>query len=294
MRTVIALITLLGSSPPAAGRRLGRGEGLVRPDTQYSTQFEQAEDIQETDAANDIILQTRSLANYVKSTLTSLASHPDSALIVNKIIRDKDNVCLTSLEEGLAGIETATQLVESAEYDIKTLIQKINKFGELKDPSRVVHEVANILRILEPLVKNLSPSNPEICPATPDQARGSLRSVAVLVDTLASTRLMELPEEGRAQLKLSGAVIYSVTTLVSLIKETFSGFNEICTADKQYNLDAIIAIGDLTNHLADLFGAHGGIETSEALRKGKLYTERVVVSSRDKSHSSLKFLDRPS
>merc|ERR1719209_1043172 len=69
--------------------------------------------------STDIIAQTRSLADSVKSTLRSLAADPDSAVIIDKIIRDKDNVCLNSLEEGLAGIETATQLVENAGDDIK-------------------------------------------------------------------------------------------------------------------------------------------------------------------------------
>ena len=101
--------------------------------------------------------------------------------------------------------------------------------------------------------------------------------MADVVDSVASSELIQLTDEDRARLKESSAVIYSVTTFVSLTRETFNKFNEICTEDRQYNLDAISSIGDLMNHLADLFGARGGIETSEALRKGKLYTEKIVV-----------------
>jgi len=228
-------------------------------------------------SSTDIIQQTRTLANSVKSTLRSLARDPDSAVIIQKIIGDKDNVCLNSLEEGIAGIETATQLVEKAGDDIKALISKVERFTKLKDPATVVKEVAAILRILEPLVKNIAPSNPEICQATPDEAFGSLRSLAVLVDSLASSYQLNLSPEGRALLKKSGSTISAVTTFLTQLRETFSRFEEICTADKQYNLEAVNAIGDLMVHLADLAGSLGGVKIGESIRKGKVFTERIVA-----------------
>merc|ERR1719259_1081961 len=79
----------------------------------------------------DIIAQTRTLANSVKATLQQLSENPRSATIINRIINDKDNICLGSLEEGLDGIETATQLVEAAGDDIKALIAKVEAFQTL-------------------------------------------------------------------------------------------------------------------------------------------------------------------
>jgi len=229
------------------------------------------------DFSTDIIQQTRSLSDSVQSTLRSLAADPESAVIVAKIIRDKDNVCINTLEEGLAGIEAATKLVENAGDDIKTLISKVNSFTKLKEPAIVVKEVAAILRILEPLVKNIAPSFPEICQATPDEAFGSLRSLAVLVDSLASTHRLQLSAEGRAELKQSGATISAVTTFLTQLRAAFSRFEDVCTKDKQYNLEAISAVGDLMTHLADMFGSLGGVKTGESIRKGKLYTDRVVA-----------------
>merc|ERR1719394_2432361 len=81
--------------------------------------------------AGDIIAQTRSLANSVKATLQQLSENPRSATIINRIINDKDNICLGSLDEGLDGIETATQLVEAAGDDIKALIAKVEEFQTL-------------------------------------------------------------------------------------------------------------------------------------------------------------------
>ena len=91
----------------------------------------------------DIITQTRSLAESVKATLRQLASDPNSAVIVNRIINDKDNICLNSLEEGIAGIETATSLLERAGGDIKALIAKVKTFINMSDPSQVVRESAD-------------------------------------------------------------------------------------------------------------------------------------------------------
>ena len=47
---------------------------------------------------------------------------------------------------------------------------------------------------------------------------------------------------------------------------------------KQYNLEAVSAIGDLMVHLADLAGSLGGVKIGESIRKGKVFTERIVVS----------------
>ena len=83
----------------------------------------------------DIITQSRSLADSVKTTLRQLAADPNSAVIVNRIINDKDNICLNSLEEGIASIETATSLLERARGDIKAIIAKVKTFVNLSDPS---------------------------------------------------------------------------------------------------------------------------------------------------------------
>merc|ERR1711884_634665 len=283
---LLAFIPLLTASPyyyhstgttrygyryPTFYRTHGYGYSGYRPRTNY------ASSLRTIGLSTDIVQQTRSLADSVKSTLRSLARDPDSAVIIQKIIRDKDNVCINSLEEGIAGIETATQLVEKAGDDIKALVSKVERFTKLKDPATVVKEVAAILRILEPLVKNIAPTNPEICQATPAEAFGSLRSLAVLVDSLASSYQLNLSPEGRALLKKSGSTISAVTTFLTQLRETFSRFEEICTPDKQYNFEAISAIGDLMIHLADLAGSLGGVEIGENIRKGKDFTERILA-----------------
>merc|ERR1719400_30243 len=142
---LLGFVPLLAASPYSYGYRLiGSNYGFGYPTNYgygyptnygygYSTNTFQMK-LRSYGRSTDIIAQTRSLADSVKSTLRDLAADPDSAVIIDKIIRDKDNVCLNSLDEGLAGIETATQLVENAGDDIKSLISKVERFTKLKDP----------------------------------------------------------------------------------------------------------------------------------------------------------------
>jgi len=226
--------------------------------------------------SGDIIAQTRTLAESVKATLRQLAADPKSSVIVSRIINDENNVCIRNLDDGLAGIEQATRLVEAAGNDIKALVAKVQTFTSLSEPATVVREVGAILRILEPLVNNIAPEKPIICQASPDQAFASLRNLAVLVDELSTTRDLALTPQGRGQLKQSANVIVAVTTFITKLRANFLRFQQVCTADKQYNIEAINAVGDLMVDLADMFGALGGVQQGEKIRNGKAFVNRVV------------------
>ena len=127
-------------------------------------------------------------------------------------------------------------------------------------------------------MNNISPDSPVICQASPDQAFGSLRSLAVLVDELSTSPQLILSPQGRAQLKQSASTISAVTTFLTQLGSTFSRFENICTADKQYNLDSINAMGDLMVNLADLFVSLGSVQTGEKIRRGKAFVAKITVS----------------
>jgi len=227
--------------------------------------------------SGDLILDTRYLSNQVQALLRQLASNTTTSGIVNRIINNKDNICLRNIEEGIAGIETATQLVEKAGDDIKVLIKKVKNFGALSDPATVVRSVADILRLVEPVVTKLAPDSPVICSAGPDQVFGSLRSLAALVDELSYTNKLAINEEGRRQLKKSARTISAITTFLTQLRSAFSNMEEICTTDREYNTKAISAVGDLMVNLADMFGTLGGVQQGEQVRRGKEFVNKVVA-----------------
>merc|ERR1712227_771448 len=52
---------------------------------------------------------------------------------------------------------------------------------------------------------------------------------------------------------------------------------ELCSAEREYNIDAINAIGDLMVSLADLFDSLGGNSEDLDFRKGKEFVDKLVL-----------------
>ena len=220
-------------------------------------------------STSDVVGKTRSLARSLTSTLRGLATNPSSAAAVNQIISDNYSPCLNSIEEGLDSIQSATKLVESIGPDVQALMDKFNTFDQLSEPVQVVRETGALLRLLKPLTEKTGESSLEGCEV------GSLRSLAVLTSELAAKPGINLGV--REKLSRSSAAISSVTTYLTKLQLTSARLENFCTADNRYNRQAIGAIGDLMDDLADLYGALGDAKTGERIRYGKVYTDKVTV-----------------
>ena len=179
--------------------------------------------------------------------------------------------------QAIAAIEEGTGLVERSSGDIKALISRANNFQRITEPAAAVREASAILKILAPLVRSIAPTNVAVCQATPDQAFGSLRSLAVMLEEVAESQSIQMSAPVRAELRQSASIVSAVTTFITQLRSTFYRFQNICTSDKQYNMESLTAIGDLMVHLADLSASLGGARTGESIRRGKLFTERLVV-----------------
>ena len=107
---------------------------------------------------------------------------------------------------------------------------------------------------------------------------GSLGSLAALVDELSSTNNLYLAPQTKHQLKYSGKIISRVTTFLTQLNKSFTKFDQLCSIDKEYNTEAIAAIGEMMTSLSGLFGELGGVKDSEQIRKQGDFTKRVVVS----------------
>jgi len=231
-----------------------------------------------TRCGGDIIQQTRTQADSLKATLKYLASTTGPAEILNRIINNNNNVCLNSVEEAIEAVEASAKIVEDAAPEIKQLTETVTAFEKLTDTTTVVREAANILRLLEVLMPKLAPASPSICAATNAEAFGSLRSLAALVDELSSTTDIYLTPQTRQDLKKSEKIISGVTTFVTQLNKSFSKFEKFCTSDKEYNIEAITAIGEMMTGLADLFGVLGGLSDAEQIRKQGDFTKKVVAN----------------
>ena len=104
-----------------------------------------------------------------------------------------------------------------------------------------MREVANILRVLQPLIKNLTPKTGLVCQgkATPQQAFGSLQGLAYIINELASDTQFDFSSGTKRKLKESSNVVIEITTFLKKLGENFEELNQFCTSDKQYNMDSI-------------------------------------------------------
>ena len=221
--------------------------------------------------SRNIIQQTRNLTEAVKITLRHLALDPISAAVVNRIIEDENNndIGHISLEEAIWGVETGAQMVERAEEDILMLIAKVETIITLTDPAQVVTIIRHIICILEPLVDNNN--YVVISQLMP------LRSVAVLLDTLATTAQLDLAQAERAQMQEVASIMTAVTTFLTQLRAVVSKFQNIYTLDNKD--DSFNAIGNLMQHLGDLFTSLGSVITGECIRRGREFIQKIVQMS---------------
>ena len=226
----------------------------------------------------DIVQETKTQAESLKTILRYLASTPETAQFLNKFINDNNNVCLNSVDDVIEDIEESTKIVKNAAPEMKQLIKTVRAFEKLTDTAAIVRETANILRLLEVLLPKITPSPRFVCGASNAEAFGSLRNLAILVDELSSNFTHYLPLKTRQELKTSAKFISGVTTFLTQLNKSYSKFDKFCTSDKEYNIEAITAIGEMMTDLADLFGVLVGSSEAEQIRKQGDFTHKVVVS----------------
>ena len=227
--------------------------------------------------ADGFIGQIKRMTKTVKSRLEQLSTDPAAVSYINKVINDKDNICLSSLQEGIATIDSVTKLVENAGPDMNNLINNVKTLRSLKEPPQVIREVGNTLRILGPLITKISPRDPFSCKASPAQAFGSLRSLTSLLDELSYTTI-SMSRTDKQLMKESSQITAALTVFLSNIKDDFARLKKICATEKQYNAEVFNAIGDMMINLADMFAVIGRSKTGEEIREGRAFVQKVVVS----------------
>ena len=174
--------------------------------------------------SGDIIQQTRTQAESLKEDLRSMASNPRAAQILNKVFADKNNVCISSMEEAIEAIETSTQLFENGATEIKQLVEIVKVFENLEDTPTAVRETAKILRLLDVLIPKISPDTTSTCRSTSADIFGSLRSLGDLIEELSSRNDIYFSTQKRQSLQSSAKIITRVTNFLSRLKNTFSKF----------------------------------------------------------------------
>ena len=187
---------------------------------------------------------------------------------------------MNSVEDAIEAIEESTKLVENAGTEIKQLIQTVQVFEKLTDTPTAVREAANIIRLLDVLIPKITPATPSsVCGPSSGDEFASLRSIGVIVDELSSKTDLYINLQKKQNLKTSAMIISEVTNFLTQVKKSFSKFDQFCTRDKEYNIEAITAIGEMMTDLADLYRVLGGLTAADEISKQGDFTKKVVVSN---------------
>ena len=225
--------------------------------------------------SGDIIQQTRTQANSLKSTLTSLTSKPEAAPILRQVFNGKKSGCFKNMDEAIQAIETSTQLFENADTEIKQLVQTVQKLQKTSNTPTAVRDTAKIIRLLDVIIPKITPST-SVCTSDSSNVFDSMLSLAGLLDELSSKDDLYFSTQKRQSLKSSAKIVSKVTNF--LTKESHFKFDHFCTTDKEYNTEFITAIGKMMSDLADLYIDLGGFVAANGLREQEDFTNKVVVS----------------
>ena len=202
-----------------------------------------------------------SAAEAVKSTLVQLAANPNTAAIVNKVLASDDSCSVNTVDEGVERIEEAIGALDGIKGDVEALYISVKAFIPLKDPVKVLRKTSELVKLLQPLNNK----------ANDDFELDILRCVT---NTLSSTN--QLHPITAAKLNEASGIISAVTSFMTSLRVTTARLENSCTGGK-LNTEFVLAIGDLTNDIADLYVAVGEAETGEKIRQGSENVSKITV-----------------
>jgi len=240
-------------------------------------------------STGDIIQRIRDMTDTTISSLREVAQSPTTSAYINRIILNKNNVCLGSLEEAIEGIENTTALLENAGDEVRALIDQAERFSTVHGPSNAVREVASLLRLLGPLIKKITPQT--TCQGSPDQAAQSIQALSEILIEISELQNPAINPDGGNSLRKAATALNSVNNFFTYLRVTFEGFDQMCSGDKEYNIEAIQAIGDMISHLADLAIENGAYQLGLEIKRGKLFAYKLAIELKKVDFQDLGTLD---
>merc|ERR1711935_731698 len=223
---------------------------------------------------DNIVEETRTQANSLKTTLRKLAADPKASKYMKKIFQVSD--CVKTVEEAIYAIEKGTEIIERAEPELRQLISTASSIDDNSDIIEVTKTSIDILRQLETLMPKLAPSNSDICGSSFYTAFEALRTVGDVFYEVSEDRSLDLSKVTSLELKISREIVNSVNSFLKKLTQTFTDLEANCNSDKAYNVRALQAIGRMLNDLVDLFNELGDHEGEREIREKTQLTNTSV------------------
>ena len=206
--------------------------------------------------SGDFYSDSRDYSKSVKNTMRKLATASDTVTIVDKFLEDNGRTCIKSLEDGVKGIESAVSLLDRKRVDLEALNKKVKFFVDVKEPKQILRETIGLIKLLQPFYNIYSYET--------DLDLDKLRCLSGLLDVLnskqnkqksapAPTMYSRFPEK-------TDRVISAVTSFLEGLRRQLTMVLGVCMnsrmeSERKINANSILAIGDFTDDIADLYVA---------------------------------------
>merc|ERR1712032_457203 len=196
----------------------------------------------------------RDYSKYVRDILREVSTNTYAEAAVDKFVK---------------GIERAVSLLDTNRAAVEDISRSVETFVDLKDPIKILRESSRLLRLLQPLYNSDS--------GEADFELEKMRCMAVILGNLASDKELRLGSRGSGELRQTAVIISATTSFMQRLRRQFARLESICSdSDRQLKADSILAIGDLSDDIADLYVALGSLQTGEKIRSGKKNLQRVT------------------
>lgn len=164
------------------------------------------------------------------------------------------------MDDGVARIEKAIGDLDGIKGDVEALYTSVKEFIPLQDPVKILRKTSELVKLLQPLYNNdIDDFDFDVLKCVTDALRSSNR-----LNPIAAAKLNE-----------ASGIISAVTSFMTSLRGTTARLENSCTGGK-LNTEFVLAIGDLTNDIADLYVAVGEAETGEKIRQGSENVSKIT------------------
>merc|ERR1712106_1056037 len=226
-----------------------------------------------------IVWQSRQLTEYVKLTLRQLHKDPIASPYLRRIIDSSE--CITTIEDAIVAIDASVRLVNT--------VQAMQTYN---DTETIVRVSADVIRQLGKVVPKLAPADPQVCGSSPAVSFTVINIVASVLDDISKDGNIRLSQSGRQELQTSATVVRGIVSFIKQLGATFNGFDkEKCFSDKDTNVRAISAIGEMLYSLGNMFESFGGVSEAKQVRERAAYVQNIVAAIQKSSLFDVGTLD---
>merc|ERR1712106_1143256 len=237
-----------------------------------------------------IIWQSRQLTEYVKLTLRQLQKDPIASPYLRRIIDASE--CITTIEDAIVAIDASVRLLEDAEPEVLRLVDTVQAMQTYNDTETIVRVSADVIRQLGKVVPKLAPADTKVCGSSPTVSFTVINIVASVLDDISKDGNIRLSQSGRQELQTSATVVRGIVSFIKQLGATFNGFDkEKCVSDKETNVRAISAIGEMLYSLGNMFESFGGVSEAKQVRERAAYVQNIVAAIQKSSLFDVGTLD---